>query len=129
MNEDDLRKLISLLPLPKKMTKPPVYVLPADEDVNITTYPACIIRNTNKTGVNTMGHWLAFYLPTRGTYEYMDSYGLPLNNYPNVMAPPGRCVAENCYTLQANDSYLCGHYCAFFPLVQNAWILIHEVSG
>ena len=121
MNEDNLRKLLSVLKLPDKRKKPPTFVLPADGNVEITSYPTCIIKNTNKAGVTTMGHWIAFYVPSKGKYEIFDSYGLPLSRYPDVVPPPGRCIAENCHTVQASDSYLCGYYCA--------WFLWHRSSG
>ena len=117
MNEDVLRKLVSQLLSYShccRPSKPAMYVLAADDVVNITSYPTCIIKNTNKAGVTSMGHWIAFFIPSRNKYEVMDSYGLPLSRYPDIVPPPGKCIAENCHTLQSNSSYLCGYYCALF---------------
>lgn len=121
MNEDALRKLISLLKLPDRKPRPATFVLPADGVVDITSYPTCIVKNTNKAGDSSMGHWVAFFVISKDRYETFDSYGLPLSRYPDIVPPPGKCVAENCHTLQASDSYLCGYYCA--------WFLWHRSQG
>lgn len=64
-------------------------------------------------------HWLAFLY--RGgnvkKLEYFDSYGLPIESYPNVfnhMSHYIPIITCNTDILQSNETYSCGDYCIYF---------------
>src|SRR3954452_19655156 len=105
MNEDGVRNLLHYLLLPQYNT--PWYILGADEQAAVKKFPTVIVKNTNVRGDTRMGHWIAFYLQEPGKYEYFDSYGQSLDLYTRVVAPEGECFAENFYSIQSSDSFLC----------------------
>ena len=74
------------------------------------------IVNTNPAGQPGQ-HWLAIW--TEGTTcEVFDSYGLPLSTYNNPTLQPWLnqwpALIRSDETLQAMDSFTCGHYALFF---------------
>lgn len=123
MNEDTLRKLLSLLRVPDRRARPVYFVLAADSPIKITSYPTCIVKNTNKQGVTTMGHWIAFFIPSKNKYEVFDSYGLALSFYPDIVPPPGRCIAENCQALQS-DQLLVRLLLCLLPMAAKLWAFV-----
>ena len=92
-------------------------VFPADQ------VPLVFKKRVNAFIVNTDPasqpgeHWLALW--TEGTTcEVFDSYGLPLSTYKNptlqAWLSQWKEIISSDQTLQAMDSFTCGHYALFF---------------
>jgi len=92
----------------------PFHVIAANElkSLNITSYPSIIIQNCDILG-QPGSHWIAYYVTSKNTTEYFDSYGNDINMYPNVQVP-GKIVKENCIPLQPSNSEACGHFAIFY---------------
>lgn len=75
--------------------------------------PAAFIANTDgdtKPGT----HWIAFFVPSRGTMEYFDSYGLPPLVDDHVRFLGTKTTIRNDKTLQDITSTVCGEYCLLY---------------
>jgi hypothetical protein len=81
--------------------------------------PSCFVLNTHPEG-QPGEHWLAFYYDGRGTLEYFDSYGMPLEVHAHVhraIASCGllsMCKRANVEMLQSSVTAACGQYCVLF---------------
>ena len=77
------------------------------------------IVNTDPAGQPGQ-HWLGIWTTqyTHNVCQVFDSYGLPLSNYSNpylqAWLRQWKMLMRNQQTLQAVDSYTCGHYALFF---------------
>jgi len=83
-------------------------------------YPVCFVVNSDPSNLPGT-HWLAFYFISSSTCEFFDSYGLPPSFYHfNFLAHSNISCEYNKLVLQAFDSQVCGHYCAFFTIQRNS---------
>ena len=87
-------------------------VLASDDRFRIEKYPCYLVINTGLSDSNGE-NWISFVMTSPNSCLYFDSYGEPVNVYPNII-PPAQIFQENCKTLQSDESYTCGHFCIAF---------------
>ena len=91
-------------------------IFPSDTLPPSVPRPSSLIANLD-TSNQAGSHWVAFYFPSRGLPEYMDSYGLPpLPQFKHFVKYNYRCNKE---FLQSPFSAVCGQYCLYYLLKRN----------
>ena len=77
-----------------------------------------VISNTD-TSDGPGKHWVAFYFPTRGPYEFFDSLGHTPNSYQVGLEKfLLNSYWTNCDRLQDYGSDTCGYYCAYYVMTR-----------
>jgi hypothetical protein len=87
-------------------------VFAADTVPDVREYPTCFVVNTDlesKPGE----HWVAIFAKSADDVEFFDSYGMPVEAYPNIRLP-FRVTTHNSVSLQAINSFACGHFCIYY---------------
>ena len=96
--------------------KIPWFVVAADEAVEavlLKKFPIIVIQNTRKRS-HEGEHWICWFILSHTCAEVMDSFGLAIRNYPEVLPPVKLVVKENCRQLQSDKSNYCGLWCLRF---------------
>jgi hypothetical protein len=92
-------------------------VYPLDMLPDEITFPAAIVANTSDSS-QTTGHWVAFYIPDKGSSQYFDSYGtIPLHPEFYSWIQKFNMHGElyfNKRRYQADNSPVCGYYALVF---------------
>lgn len=87
-------------------------VFAADTIPNACEYPFCFVINTDPAS-KPGEHWVACYVTSPSKVEFFDSYGMPVEAYPNIRLPY-TVTKHNTVSLQDIGSYACGHYCIYY---------------
>jgi hypothetical protein len=87
-------------------------VFAADTIGTIRKYPTCFVVNTDAAD-KPGEHWVACYAKSQSEFEFFDSYGMPAEAYSHLRLPY-RISSYNDVSLQAIDSYACGHFCIYY---------------
>jgi hypothetical protein len=91
--------------------------------------PAAYIANTDIRSEQG-AHWVAFYFPKRGKFEYFDSYGLPpiIEEHLMFLSKKGTFRSSD-MELQDVSSTFCGHYCLLFLSARMNGIKLKEFQS
>ena len=75
-----------------------------------------VISNTD-TSQGPGKHWVAFYFPKRGPYEFFDSLGNRLEEYGvGFEKKLSKTYLKNFGQIQQSTSNVCGLYCAYYVM-------------
>lgn len=84
----------------------------------LATAPYCAIVNTDP--MRRPGeHWLALFFTSPFSFEFFDSYALPLQLYISISrvllsGGAAECTHSMPFAIQHPNSDFCGHYCVYF---------------
>ncbi len=87
-------------------------VFAADTVPNVREYPTCFVVNTDPES-KPGEHWVAIFASSHDDVEFFDSYGMSVEDYPSIRLPFGVTI-RNSVSLQAIDSFACGHFCIYY---------------
>jgi hypothetical protein len=87
-------------------------VFAADTVPNVRKYPSFFVVNTDPAE-RPGEHWVACFAKSPGEVEFFDSYGMSVDTYPHIRLP-FRVTTYNSVSLQAINSYACGHFCIYY---------------
>jgi hypothetical protein len=113
MNGDELHKVLEHVNR-HHCNKFNVGIFAADTLPHKVKRPAAFIANTDIQSQQGT-HWIAFFFPRRGKFEYFDSYGLPpiIEDHLTFLSKK-KTFLTNEMELQDVSSTFCGHYCLLF---------------
>lgn len=81
--------------------------------ISISNFPSCFVANTDVDS-EPGEHWVAYYFPSEGIYEFFDSYGESPLTYDFPTLSPLILSMYNTLIYQSLNSNTCGHFCLYF---------------
>ena len=107
----------------------PYYVIAARE-IDYLSYDNCPFIVCQNTDVGPPGeHWLGWWVYSRDSAEYFDSYGQSVDKYANVIRPAKNIVKENCRQVQQGTSYVCGEHVIFWAVNRAMGVSYEHIMG
>ena len=125
MNTTSIEKTLQIL----LNGRVPFYVIAAREadTISYDNCPFIVIQNTD---VGPPGqHWVAWWVYSRDSAEFFDSYGLAAEKYVNIIPPAKNIVKENCTQVQQGSSYVCGEHTIYYTAHRAAGISYEYIMG
>lgn len=86
-----------------------------------------VISNTD-TRDGPGKHWVTFYFPVRGPYEFFDSLGRkPMDYDAGFETILQRQYFMNCDQLQRSNSDMCGLYCVYYVMNRSVGMSMKDI--
>ena len=92
----------------------PVYVIAARETKRLS-YDICPFIVCQNTDVGPPGeHWIGWWVYSKDSAEYFDSFGLRIEKYVNVIPPAKNIVRQSSRQVQQGSTYVCGEHVIYW---------------
>ena len=92
----------------------PVYVIAARETKRLS-YDICPFIVCQNTDAGPPGeHWIGWWVYSKDSAEYFDSFGLSIDKYVNVIPPAKNIVRQSSRQVQQGSTYVCGEHVIYW---------------